>query len=120
MELRIYTKNSDAMDFFRRFTFENKDDFVVDEEYEHAEGYNKEPTVVAIIIALGTAGVFKSTVKMFEAYMKYKTEVHKIDANLLRLRIKTRSAAIDLSEEDACIPEKMEAILAKYCQDKIE
>jgi hypothetical protein len=115
MEIKIKSSSQESMDFLRQFLFENEKEISVEEEYDHTPGFNKEPIVVSIIIALGSAGVFKAVQKMFEAYLKYKTEKLQILSNqekhsleqknqrerdLFKLIIYHNETALEMSEHD--------------------
>lgn len=78
MELKIKSNNQESMEFIRNILFEKQNDLLVEEEYDHSDGFCKEPVVIAIILALGTAKVFETISQMFESYMKYKTEKIKL------------------------------------------
>jgi len=108
MELKITSNDRESIDFLRKFIFENNDSIFAEEEYEHSDGYNKEPVVIGIILALGTAKAFDMISQMFESYQRYKTERLKIlstsgqnnNSDSIKMHISKNDKILVISEAD--------------------
>ncbi|MCB9746815.1 MAG: hypothetical protein H6755_00225 [Candidatus Omnitrophica bacterium] len=79
IELIIKSNDKNSLMELKRIIYSQKLDLLIEEEYDHSPGYNKEPITITIIATLGAAGAFTAAYKMFDSYMKYKTEKLKIE-----------------------------------------
>lgn len=115
MEIKIQSNSQESIEFLRNYLFENEKEISVEEEYDHSPGFNKEPIVISIIIALGSAGVFTAIHKMFESYLNYKNDRLQIisehekhyleqknlhERELLKLSIDKNGKKIEMTEGD--------------------
>lgn len=115
MTIKIQSEDQESIEFLRKYIFENEKEIYVEEEYDHSPGLNKEPVVISIIIALGSAGVFTAIQEMFKAYLNYKKDKLQIlvdqnkhtleqrnskEIELLKLQIIKESKMLEMNEND--------------------
>jgi len=95
VELKVEFADPDELSKFREFLFSQDPEIVPFEIYSHAPGFNKEPIVISIIIALGGEAIFKSLKKIIKEYMANKLltkqENNRHQEEMLRLSIKNEN-----------------------------
>lgn len=93
MEVKIEGTPEELLSL-QKFAYERSNDVLLDEEYAQSPGYNKEPLIIALIIAI--TPVTRLLIKEFFKYrtekLKAENEKHKITENAkenqIRLSIK--------------------------------
>ena len=71
-QLKISMNSKSQLQDFREFAFNYNNELEFQEVYEHSIGFNKEPEIIEIIIALGSAGIFVAVKDLIKAYWEHK------------------------------------------------
>ena len=84
MELFIELPSKELLDEFRQFAFDQDNDFEFSDQHDYTPGFNKEPVVVAIIVALGGPVVMYQLTKIIKAFLGHYQVKHKdsLQANI--------------------------------------
>ncbi len=93
MELKIEMQTTEMLTEFRKFLFEKDKDIIVYEQYDHEPGFNKEPVVTGIIIALGGKKLLVSLQKIIKDFFDYKNEKQRI--NLEQRKVELQAELIE-------------------------
>ncbi|KAF2328093.1 hypothetical protein [Flavobacterium ginsenosidimutans] len=69
--------DSNYLKEFQQFLYDNDPDLIVNETYKHETGFNKEPVITSIIIALGGSKVLSSVQGILRTYTDHKESMLK-------------------------------------------
>jgi hypothetical protein len=88
-KLKIVLCSQEEYVDFLKFAYSKDETLIFNEEYKQQIGAHKEPMIVAIIAALGSAGVFKLVQSIVREFLVYKEK--KMDHELNMTKEKNRS-----------------------------
>jgi hypothetical protein len=74
VSLKIEMNNYEDLEEFRNFLYEEDAEMTPLEMYDYSPGFNKEPIVISIILALGGKEIVKRLQQIMDKYFAYKTE----------------------------------------------
>ena len=97
MKLKIESSDPQELLDFQEFIYSRSSEFEYDEEYKHSPGFNKEPIVVAIIVALGGPVILKTVQTLIKEYFEYKKKKEEEETKRLGIKTKSNDKQIELS-----------------------